>query len=94
MAGSLDRWDRLARSPCNLKTEIDRRLIFAYHGTVFLPSLPFLPFGTCVSSPNSLQDDRLGQITLPGMIAPTVRTRRPPGGSAWHEPVRSALPYR
>ena len=46
MAGSLDRWDRLARS---LKTEIDQRLIAACHGTVFL-------LAPCLSSPNSLQD--------------------------------------
>ena len=34
------------------------------------------------------------EVTSPGMIAPMVRTLRPPGGSAWHGPVRSALPYR
>ena len=80
MAGSLDRWDRLARS---LQTEIDQRLIAACHGTVFL-------LAACGSSPNSLPDDRPDQITLPEMIDPTVRTLRPPGCSAWHEPVRSA----
>ena len=79
MAGSLDRWDRLARS---LQTEIDQRLIAAGHDTVYL-------LAACVSSPNGLQDDRPDQITLPGMIAPTVRTLRPPGCSPWHEPVRS-----
>ncbi len=47
MAGSLDRWDRLARS---LQTEIDQRLIAACYGTVVL-------LAACVSSPNSLQDD-------------------------------------
>ena len=51
MAGSRDGWKRLARS---LRTEIDERLIAAYHGTV---SLPFAP-GAHERAAVKIVDDR------------------------------------